>query len=148
MSVSCRQSLRDLAVFFLADGRRIADSFIQFVSAESSHQTIREVAEELNTMLRKYIPAKVILGGCSLLFYSAAMLLLKFPNAISLGVLGGVLEFVPVAGWLTSATMITGVGILTQRHWIWMGGLLGVWRMAMDYLISPRVLGKTSKSIR
>jgi predicted PurR-regulated permease PerM len=131
-----------LAVFFLADGRRIADSFIQLVSTESSHQTIREVAEELNTMLRKYIRAKVILGGCSLLFYSAAMLLLKFPNAISLGVLGGVLEFVPVAGWLTSATMITGVGILTHRHWIWMGGLLGVWRMAMDYLISPRVLGK------
>jgi predicted PurR-regulated permease PerM len=95
-----------------------------------------------NTMLRKYIRAKVILGGCSLLFYSAAMLLLKFPNAISLGVRGGVLEFVPVAGWLTSATMITGVGILTQRHWIWMGGLLGVWRMAMAYLISPRVLGK------
>jgi hypothetical protein len=31
------------------------------------------VAEELNTMLRKYIRAKVILGGCSLLFYSAAM---------------------------------------------------------------------------
>jgi predicted PurR-regulated permease PerM len=131
-----------LAVFFLADGRRLADSFIQLVSTESNHQTIREVAEELNTMLRKYIRAKVILGGCSLLFYSAAMLLLKFPNAISFGVLGGVLEFVPVAGWLTSATMITGVSILTQRHWIWMGGLLGVWRMAMDYLISPRVLGK------
>src|ERR1700736_1730684 len=101
-----------LAVFFLADGRRIADSFIQLVSTESNHQTIREVAEELNTMLRKYIRAKVILGGCSLVFYSAAMLSLKFPNAISLGVLGGVLEFVPVAGWMSSAAMIAGVGIL------------------------------------
>jgi predicted PurR-regulated permease PerM len=131
-----------LAVFFLADGRRIADSFIQLVSTESNHQTIREVAEELNTMLRKYIRAKVILGGCSLVFYSAAMLSLKFPNAISLGVLGGVLEFVPVAGWMSSAAMIAGVGILTHRHWIWMAVLLGIWRMAMDYFISPRVLGK------
>src|ERR1700732_4135129 len=131
-----------LAVFFLADGRRIADSFIQLVSTESNHQTIREVAEELNTMLRKYIRAKVVLGVCSLVFYSAAMLSLKFPNAISLGVLGGVLEFVPVAGWMSSAAMIAGVGILTHRHWIWMAVLLGIWRMAIDYFISPRVLGK------
>jgi predicted PurR-regulated permease PerM len=131
-----------LAVFFLAGGRRIADFFIQLVSTESNHQTIREVAEDLNTTLRKYIRAKVILGGCSLLFYSAAMLLLTFPNAISLGVLGGVLEFIPVAGWMSSAVMIAGVGILTQRHSIWMAVLLGIWRMAMDYFISPRVLGK------
>jgi predicted PurR-regulated permease PerM len=133
-----------LAVFFLADGRRIADSFIQLVSTERNHQTIREVAEELNTMLRKYIRAKVILGGCSLVFYSAAMLSLKFPNAISLGVLGGVLEFVPVAGWMSSAAMIAGVGILTHRHWIWMAVLLGIWRMAMDLLHIASRLGKKS----
>jgi predicted PurR-regulated permease PerM len=66
-----------LAVFFLSDGRRIADSFIQLVSTEGTQQTIREVTEELSIILRKYIRAKVILGGCSLVFYSAAMLLFR-----------------------------------------------------------------------
>ncbi len=131
-----------LSVFFLADGRRIADSFIQLISSETNHQTIQAVAEELNTMLRKYIRAKVILGACSMVFYSAAMLSLGFPNAISLGLLGGVLEFVPVAGWMSSAAIIASVGILTHRHWIWMAGLLGFWRVAMDYFISPRVVGR------
>jgi predicted PurR-regulated permease PerM len=131
-----------LSVFFLADGRRIADSFIQLISSETNHQTIQAVAEELNTMLRKYIRAKVILGACSLVFYAAAMLSLGFPNAISLGLLGGVLEFVPVAGWMSSAALISTVGILTHRHWIWMAVLLGVWRMVMDYFISPRVVGR------
>jgi predicted PurR-regulated permease PerM len=131
-----------LSVFFLADGRRIADSFIQFVSTENNRQTIQAVAEELNTRLRKYIRAKVILGACSMVFYSAAMLSLGFPNAISLGLLGGVLEFVPVAGWMSAAAIIASVGILTHRHWIWMAVLLGVWRMAMDYFISPRVVGR------
>jgi hypothetical protein len=47
-------------------------------------------------------------------FYSAAMLSLGFPNAISLGLLGGVLEFVLVAGWMSSAAVISTLGILTH----------------------------------
>jgi predicted PurR-regulated permease PerM len=100
------------------------------------------VAEELNTMLRKYIRAKVILGACSLVFYAAAMLSLGFPNAISLGFLGAVLEFVPIAGWTSTAAIILSVGFLTHCHWIWMALLLAIWRVTMDYFISPRIVGK------
>ena len=131
-----------LSIFFLADGGRIADSVIQVISTEGNRQAVREVADELNTMLRRYIRAKVILGGLSFVFYSAAMLLLRFPHAIGLGVLGGILEFIPVAGWMISATTILAVGILTHCHWIWMAALLGIWRMVMDYFISPRVVGQ------
>jgi predicted PurR-regulated permease PerM len=131
-----------LAIFFLSDGGRLADSFIQLISTGANHQAIRDAADELNTMLRKYIRAKVILVGCSFLFYSTVMLLLRFPHAIALGVLGGVLEFIPVAGWMTTAAAIVGVGLLTHSHWIWMAALLGVWRMVMDYFISPRVVGQ------
>ncbi len=93
-------------------------------------------------MLRRYIRAKVSLEAWSLAFYSTTMLLLRFPHAIALGVLGGVLEFIPVAGWMISAAIIVAVGILTHGHWIWMAALLGIWRMAMDYFISPRVVGQ------
>lgn len=131
-----------LAIFFLADGGRIAEAFIQLASTEGNRQAIRELADDLNVMLRKYIRAKVILGACSLVFYTATMLLLGFPHAIGLGFLGGVLEFMPVAGWMISATAIIGVGILTHCSWIWMAALLTIWRMAMDYFISPRILGQ------
>jgi predicted PurR-regulated permease PerM len=131
-----------LAIFFLSDGGRLADSFIQLISTEANHRAIRDAADELNTMLRKYIRAKVILVGCSFLFYSAAMLVLRFPHAIALGILGGVLEFIPVAGWMTTAAAIIGVGFLTHSHWIWMAAVLSLWRMAMDYFISPRIVGQ------
>ena len=75
-----------LSIFFLAEGRRIAKAFILLLSTEKNHQSIREVADELNLGLRGYIRAKVILGVCS-------MLLARFPHAIALGILGGVLEF-------------------------------------------------------
>jgi predicted PurR-regulated permease PerM len=69
------------------------------------------------------------------------MLVLGFPNAIALGILAGILEFIPVAGWITAAAMIVTMGILTHPHWIWMLALLGVWRISLDYGISPRVMG-------
>ena len=130
-----------LSIFFLAEGRRIADAFIQLLSTETNHQAIREVADELNLGLRRYIRAKVILAGWSFAFYSTAMLLERFPQAMALGILGGVLELIPVAGWMTAAAAIVAVGALTHSHWIWMAALLGVWRLIMDYFISPRVVG-------
>lgn len=38
--------------------------------------------------------------------------------------------------------MIASFGVLTHAHWIWMLALLGVWRLCMDYGISPRVMGQ------
>jgi predicted PurR-regulated permease PerM len=130
-----------LAIFFLAEGRRIADGFVQLLSNENNQHAIREIADELNIGLQRYIRAKVILALWSFAIYTAAMLLARFPHAVALGVLGGALEFIPVAGWMTSAAVILTVGALTHSHWIWMALLLGVWRLIMDYFISPRVVG-------
>lgn len=131
-----------LAIFFLADGRHMADAVIQAVSSPDDRQTLREIAAELNIGLKSYIRAKVILGMCSFAFYTTSMLLLGFPHAIALGLLGGVLEFIPVVGWMSSAAAILIVGFLTHSHVIWMAALLGIWRVFMDYFISPRVVGE------
>jgi predicted PurR-regulated permease PerM len=131
-----------LAIFFLADGKHMAEAVIQAVSSGGDRQALTEIAAELNTGLKRYIRAKVILGVCSFAFYSTAMLLLGFPHAIALGSLGGVLEFIPVVGWMSSASAILLVGFFTHSHLIWMAVLLGLWRVCMDYLISPRVVGE------
>jgi predicted PurR-regulated permease PerM len=131
-----------LAIFFLADGRRMTEAVIHAVSSGGDREALTEIATELNIGLKRYIRAKVILGVCSFAFYSASMLTLGFPHAIVLGFLGGDLEFIPVVGWMTSAAAILLVGFFTHSHLIWMAGLLGLWRVCMDYLISPRVVGE------
>jgi predicted PurR-regulated permease PerM len=130
-----------LALFFLSGGPILADSFIQLVSTKDNVEDLRSFASELNVMFQHYIRAKVILGILSLVFCSVTTLLLGFPHALALGVLAGTLEFIPVAGWMISATTIVTIGALTHSHWIWMAALLGLWRMLMDYFISPRVVG-------
>lgn len=130
-----------LAIFFLSDGDKLANHIINLVATKENHGALELLASELHLMLQRYIRAKVILGGLSLLYCSIAMLVLGFPNAITLGILAGILEFIPVAGWMTAAATIVTVGVLTHSHWIWMLTLLAVWRILMDYAIAPRVMG-------
>lgn len=131
-----------LAIFFLSDGANLTNQVIQLVSTRESYAEVKSLADDLNVMLQHYIRAKVTLAGLSFAYCSAAMLILRFPHAIALGLLAGVLEFIPVAGWMIAAATISSVGALAHAHWIWMLLLLGFWRILIDYWITPKVIGR------
>ena len=130
-----------LAIFFLADGRRIADMVIATFATKQNIERLQSLSRELNSVLHHYIRAKMTLVGLSFTYVSVSLFVLRYPHALALGILAGVLEFIPIAGWITAATTIIGFGILTHSHWIWMAALLGIWRVLIDYWIAPRVLG-------
>lgn len=130
-----------LAIFILRDGRSMADAFLNAVTRRGDRPVVKRVLGQVDTMLAKYIRAQLALAALSCVFYSVSMLLLKFPYAIALGVVGGALEFIPALGWVASAVAILAIGFLTHAHWIWMAGLLLVWRLVQDYVNSPRIMG-------
>src|SRR6201982_977797 len=130
-----------MALFFLNDGPILADSVIQLVSTKDNVEDLRSFASELNVMFQHYIKAKVILAVLSLLYCSMTTWILGFPHALALGVMAGGLEVIPLGRGVKAAAIIITIGALTHSHWIWMAALLGLWRMAMDYFISPRVVG-------
>jgi predicted PurR-regulated permease PerM len=130
-----------LAIFFLSDGENLAQLVLRLVSTEKNHTALLSFADQLHRMLQHYIRAKVTLGGLSLFYCLVAMLTLGFPHAVPLAVLAGILEFIPVAGWLAAAVTIVSAGALAHAHWIWMLVLLCLWRILMDYWIAPRVMG-------
>lgn len=130
-----------LAIFFLADGRRLAVMTVEAFATEKNRWTLEALSRDLNNVLHQYIRAKMILVSLSFTYALTALFLLRFPHALALGILAGALEFVPIAGWITAASTITVVGIVTHSHWIWMSAVLGIWRVLVDYWIAPRVLG-------
>jgi predicted PurR-regulated permease PerM len=131
-----------LAIFILRDGRQMVDAFSDTVGARGDKTLFKRILRRVDTMLAKYIRAQLALAALSFVFYSVSMLVLRFPYAIALGILGGVLEFLPAVGWIASAVAILTVGFLTHSHWIWMAGLLVVWRLVQDYVNSPRIMGE------
>jgi len=57
---------------------------------------------------------------------------------------GGIHEFIPVVGPLVASVLILGVALLTgYPHWIVILSFLIAWRLTQDYVVSPRVMGKT-----
>jgi len=131
-----------LGAFILRDGRPMVDAFIQ--ALDSGLDTLpKRILRRIDTMLGKYMSAQFALAGLSFGFYSASMLVLRFPYAITLGLLGGALEFLPMVGWIISAAAILTVGFLTHSHWIWMAGLVVAWRLVQDYVNSPRIMGNS-----
>jgi len=118
-----------LAIFFLSEGDVLVNQVIRLVATDNNYDTLHALAGDLNSMMQHYIRAKVILGLLSFGYVSIALLILGFPHAVALGVLAGILEFIPMAGWIIAATIIFSVGFLTHSHWLVMAVLLGIWRM-------------------
>jgi predicted PurR-regulated permease PerM len=53
------------------------------------------------------------------------------------------MEFVPVVGPLVAAVLILGVAFLmSYQHLWWLLIFLAAWRLVLDYVISPRIMGK------
>ena len=131
-----------LAVFFLRDAREFADSIIQIAERSRQRQLLGSIVEDLNVMLAGYICAQLILAGLSLVVYTVGMLLLRVPYAIILGIVGGAMEFIPVAGPLVAGLVILGVAFLTGYHHLLLVVLfLALWRLVQDYVNSPRIMG-------
>jgi len=132
-----------LAIFLLKDGRQMLDAAIEGLERRGRRTAFERIMRQIDTMLGKYIRAQLTLACLSFLFYSISMLVLGFPYAFALGAVGGALEFLPTVGWIASAAMILTIGFLTHSHWIWMAGLVVVWRIVQNYVNSPRIMGKT-----
>ena len=131
-----------LAIFFLRDGREFADSVIQIAERSRQRQFLSSIVEDLNVMLAGYIRAQLVLAGLSLVVYIIVLLLLRVPYAIILGIVGGALEFIPVAGPLVAALVILGVAFLTgYQHLLLLALFLSLWRLVQDYVNSPRIMG-------
>jgi predicted PurR-regulated permease PerM len=130
-----------LAIFILRDGRQMTEALVEGIELRRGPTLLTRSLRRIDTMLARYIRSQLALAGLSFGFYSISMLILGFPHALALGLLGGVLEFLPVVGWLAAAAAMLTVGFLTHTHWIWMAALVVVWRFVQNYVNSPRIMG-------
>jgi predicted PurR-regulated permease PerM len=131
-----------LAVFFLRDGRALAESAIQTVDQRSQRQFLRGLSEDIDSLLASYIRAQLTLAAIALIAYVAGMEILRVPYAIVMGTLGGIMEFIPVVGPLVAAAMILGIAFIANyHHLLILLFFLGGWRLLQDYVNSPRIMG-------
>jgi predicted PurR-regulated permease PerM len=133
-----------LAIFFLKDGRGFSEVGLSFVQSRPQREFLQDVLADLNQMLAHFIRAQLELAALSLVVYISFMSAMRVPYALVLGTAGGMMEFIPVVGPLVAAVVILGVALLmSYPHWLVLLIFLIAWRLVQDYVVSPRVMGKS-----
>jgi len=133
-----------LAAFFLKDGRAFGEVLLSFVHARPQREFLQGVLGDMNQMLAQFIRAQLTLAALSFLAYVAFMGPMRVPYALVLATAGGTMEFIPVVGPLLAAVVILGVALLmSYPHWLLLLVFLGAWRLVQDYLVSPRIMGRS-----
>ncbi len=131
-----------LAFFLLKDAESLRRAALDALPPRFRGRGYR-LFEELNTTLVAYIRAQlvacVLVGSICTLGFAA----IGVPYAVLLGVLAGVLEFIPLVGPLLVAVI---AGLVAALHApilaFWSTGFLAVVRVVEDYVIYPRLMGQ------
>ena len=132
-----------LSFFFLKD----ADTFRRSVLAMLPRGRLRwrgdEFFQDINSTLAAYIRAQ--LTACLLVgaICSVGFALLGLPSPLVLGLIAGMLEFVPLVGPLVVALLAAALALLQSGFGMAFVVLLflGVLRIVEDYVIYPRLIG-------
>ena len=131
-----------LAVFFLSDKSRFASGIEHFFSDPHSRRLVRDVMNDLDLMLSHFVRAQLYLAAISCAVYISGLSLLRAPYALVLGLLGGLMEFIPFVGPLVAGALILAVAFgFNYPHLLVVLLFLLLWRLVQDYVVSPRVLG-------
>jgi len=131
-----------LSFFLLKDAESLRQSALDALPKRFRGRGYR-LFEELNTTLAAYIRAQLLacllVGSVCGLGFAA----IGVPYAVLLGVLAGILEFIPLVGPLLVAVVAGVVGALHAPILaLWSTGFLAIVRVIEDYVIYPRLMGR------
>ncbi len=132
-----------LAAFFLGARGNLGTEVAKLIGNSRSRRLFLEVLDDLDEMLAHFVRAQVYLGAISALAYTVALSAMRVPYALVLGVLGGMLEFIPLVGPITAGAIMLAVTFtLGFKQVIALIIFLLLWRGVQDYVTSPRILGR------
>jgi predicted PurR-regulated permease PerM len=132
-----------VAFFLLKDAGRFRHSALRVLPRGIWRWRGDEFFDEVNSTLAAYIRAQLLacllIGTVCTLGFS----LIRVPYALLLGVVAGLLEFIPLVGPLVVAVLATLVAsFYSAKQAIAVVAFLGILRIVHDYVIYPRLIGQ------
>ncbi|MEO8436031.1 MAG: AI-2E family transporter [Pyrinomonadaceae bacterium] len=130
--------------FLLKDAESFRRSALQMLPRGRWRWRGDEFFQDVNSTLAAYVRAQLIASLLIGVICGVAFALLGLPNAFVLGVMAGLLEFVPLVGPLLIALIAIMLALLNGGLGtaLMVGLFLGVLRIAQDYVIYPRLIGQ------
>jgi len=129
-----------LAFFLLKDAAPLRRTFVGALPRNGQLRGHR-LFEELNATLAAYTRAQLLACVLVGVVCGVGFAMLGIPYPVVLGVLAGVLEFIPLVGPLALAAVAATIGALhVPMLALWAVLFLGALRLLEDYVIYPRLI--------
>lgn len=132
-----------LAFFLLKDADGFRRTALQMLPRGRWRWRGDEFFQDVNSTLAAYIRAQLI--ACLLIgsVCTLGFILIGVPYALLLGIIAGLLEFIPLVGPLTVAVLaILITSFSSGQHTAIVLIFLGVLRILQDYVFYPRIIGQ------
>jgi len=130
-----------LAFFFLKDVNMFRIGILRVIPVGDWRTRVESILSDVNTTLAAYARAQLI--SCVLIGFlcTVGFYLLGNNYALLLGIIAGVLEFIPLIGPLTVAIIAISVaGLESGWQALWTAVFLIVLRIVHDYVTYPRIV--------
>ncbi len=109
--------------------------------------TVRQLAQEIDTVLSGFVRGQsavcLILGG----FYAIALMIVGLPFGFLVGILAGLISFIPFVGSFVGGVLSIGIAIFTfwqDPVWILVvAGIFGFGQFVEGNILSPNLIGKS-----
>ena len=131
-----------LAFFFLKDAGLIRQHILDLVEEGPRREFLNNLLADANLLLAHYMRALVLISLGTFTVYSVFFSIMGVPYGILLGMLGGLMEFIPTVGPLTAGIAILLVTVVSGSHILAVLGFVLAYRVLLDYVVSPRLMGQ------
>lgn len=132
-----------LAFFFLRDW----DVFVERVASlipRDSLSTVTKLAKESNDVLSGFLRGQFLVMIALAIMYGAGLALFGVKIGILIGLIGGMLSFVPYLGPTSVVVMGTIAALVQGLGWQGVAGVAVVWGVAQvieSYVLTPKLVG-------
>ncbi len=129
-------------VYFLIDGPRAWLWFTSFFKP-ATRRRLQKTSEEIVPVVSAYITGQIITSVLSFLFVFLLLRVLHVPAALTLGVVAGIFDVLPIVGFFLSIipSIIFALTVSLESALI-VGFAYGIYHLFESYVLVPLVYGK------
>jgi predicted PurR-regulated permease PerM len=130
--------------YVLLDFHAIRDRFEELIPRRWHAQTVSFLAET-DGLLSQFLRGQLTVMLALAVYYSAALAVTGSPTALPIGILTGLLVFIPYVGYALGLTLALLAAILQFESWygvIAVAVVYGIGQMVESFFLTPRLVGE------
>jgi predicted PurR-regulated permease PerM len=135
-----------VAFYLICDWRRVVatvDGWVPLAQRETVRRLAREIDAAVSAVVRGQLAVCAILG----LFYAVALALTGLHFGLLIGIISGLISFIPFIGSMTGLVLAVGVAVAQFfPQWSWIIVVLGIFLVGQfieGYVLQPMLIGQT-----